>query len=191
MIDGELGKPKLFFGVLASDQLRQGKILTAQGSRHSGHPLEAVAGLEPAQFDRTLHGGAQLQKTDRFLEIIACPALERLGGHADGRMPGQNDDLEVGIEVLQRLHRLEAVHFRHDKIGKDDIELPALQQLHRVFAALRGDNRMSFRLQQAAERITNCRVVVDDQHTSGGQRRRGTAMRTDVRTLQHAHKLPI
>ena len=144
VIDRELREPKVFFGVLAFDQLRQGKISAAHSSRHAGHPLKAVAGLEPAQFNRTLHGSAQFQEADRLLEIITGPALERLCGNAEGRMPGQNDDLEVGVEILQRLHRLDSVHFRHEKIGKGYVELPALQQRHRVFTALRADHRMSF-----------------------------------------------
>ena len=69
----------------------------------------------------------QLRRRDGLLEVITGPLLQSRRGGVDPRMPGENNNLEVGIDILQRRHRPQSIHPGHKQVGDDHLERTAAE----------------------------------------------------------------
>ena len=89
--------------------------------------------------------------------------LHGLHGRLDGAEGGEDDDLDLGVQLADLLHDLQPVHAGHADIGEDQIRPFLLEQLQPLLAARRREDGIAFLGEIVFQDAPQALVVVDDQ----------------------------
>ena len=79
-------------------------------------------------------------------------------------MAGDDDDLGVGVDLLELAQQLEAVGVGQHHVGDDDVGLPGLEDLLAARADHRGPDFVALVLEQDLQPLDHRRLVVDGEH---------------------------
>ncbi len=156
-----------FAGRDALDQLEELLHLLALAD----HVLELVAVLQlrlellvlvdqRLLLDRLLELVEQALGVDRLLEKVERAGLHRLDRSRDVALPGDDDDLGFGIELLELAHQLDAVDVGQHHVGDDRVGTPRLEELFAARADERGPHFVAGVLEQDLQPLGHRRLVV-------------------------------
>lgn len=120
--------------------------------------------LQMAFFHRAFEQRFQLVQVERLLDVVVSAAFHARDGRFDRGESRRDDDLEIGVDLAQRLHGSDAVHPVHLQIGDGQVELPALDGLDGGIAALRGFDLEVFLRQLEGEQVADSGFVVNDKN---------------------------
>ena len=156
-----------FAGGDALDQIEQLLHLLALAD----HVLEFVAVLQlrlqvlvlvdqGLLFDRLLELVEQTFSVDRLLQEIKRPRFHRLDRSWDVPLPGDDDDLSFGVELLELANQLDAVDVGQHHIGDDRVGSPGLEQLFSACTDERGSYFITGVLEQNFQPLGHRRLVI-------------------------------
>ena len=114
---------------------------------------------------------------DRVDEVLL--ALGSRYGHA---VPGDKNDLRLGVMRAQMPSDGPSVHLRHREVGEDDVErITSVRRFDSVGTALHLNHAMTLLVEDVREDLANHFFVVDDEHVERPDRnvlRRRNALRS-------------
>ena len=125
---------------------------------------QQVLADQVAALDRALEHRQQRVGLDRLLDEAVRPRLHRLDRLDHAAVAGDDDDLGVGVDLLELPQQLEAVGVRQHHVGHDDVGLPGLEDLLAARADHRGPDFVALVLEQDLEPLDHRRLVVDREH---------------------------
>ena len=79
-------------------------------------------------------------------------------------MAGDDDDLGVGVDLLELAQQLETVGIRQHHVGDDDVRLPGLEDFLAPRADHRGPDFVALMLEQDLQPLDHRRLVVYGEH---------------------------
>lgn len=85
-------------------------------------------------------------------------------------LAGDDNDLQLGLQAASLRHEGEAIHFRHQDIGEQEIEVLAGQALQGLGSAVGGDDPVAQFLCLEIDELEDQRLIVhrQDQAPVGG-----------------------
>ena len=110
---------------------------------------------------RACRAGVRL---DRLLEEAEGAGLHRLDRLRDVALAGDDDDLGVGVDLLELAQQLDAVDVGQHHVGDDDVGPPRLEDLFAARADQRGPDLVALVLEQDLQPLGHRRLVVDREH---------------------------
>ena len=99
----------------------------------------------------------------RLAQIVGCPALHGLHSRLHGGVPGNHHHLARDAGCLEVLEDLQAVHFRHDQVEEDDVELARQGCLEARLRILTASDLMPVGSEDTGATVADDRLVVDDE----------------------------
>ena len=99
-----------------------------------------------------------------FSRKLKRAGLHRLDRLRDAALAGDDDDLGVGVRLLEPAQQLEAVDVGQHHVGDDDVGLPGLEDLLAARADHRGPDLVALVLEQDLQPLDHRRLVVDREH---------------------------
>ncbi len=116
-------------------------------------------------LDRLLQLVEQALGVDRLLEKVEGAGLHRFDRPRNVALPGDDDDLGLGLELLELAHQFDAVDVRQHHVGDHGVRTPGAEE----FLAARADecspHLVASMLQQNLQPLGHRRLVVDGQDT--------------------------
>ncbi|OPZ68232.1 MAG: hypothetical protein BWY83_02378 [bacterium ADurb.Bin478] len=119
-------------------------------------------------FDRLGHDQLQLLQIDGFGQKIQRPLFHGCHRAFQTAKGGHDDHLDLGIDPLDFLQQLAAVHARHAQIGEQQIHRHPLDNLYRLLSQGRLLNLISFFRQKTCQRFPLGLFIIDDQKRMDG-----------------------
>ena len=117
-----------------------------------------------APLDRPLQHRQQRVGLDRLLDEAVRARLHRLDRLRHAAVAGDDDDLGVGVDLLELAQQLEAVDVRQHHVGDDDVGLPGLEDLLAAGADHRRPDFVPLVLEQDLQPLDHRGLVVDGEH---------------------------
>ena len=105
---------------------------------------------------------------ERLREVVPGAGAQRLDAAGDARIAGHHDDDRVLVGLQRRPQDLQPRDLRHVQVDQDDVELPALDRLERLFAATDERHVVSIHLEHAGAALAQRALVVDDEDPDAG-----------------------
>ena len=132
---------------------------------HSTRPTGAVSEARSTSASAVVRPNAAMISSafDRLGEIVRRAHLDRLDRRRDARVPGQYDDADVGIEVLQLLHEREARRPRHAQVDHGESRSMLLRAPQSLRHVVGNRDREAAALHRSRQHPTERHVVVDDE----------------------------
>ena len=125
---------------------------------------QQVLAEQVAPLDRALELGEQGVGVDRLLGELEGARLHRLDRLLHRAVTGDDDDLGVGMRLLEPAQQLEPVDVGQHHVGDDDVGLPGLEDLLAARADHRGPDLVALVLEQDLQPLDDRRLVVDREH---------------------------
>ena len=114
-------------------------------------------------LDRLLELVEQALGVDRLLEKVERAGLHRLDRARDVALPGDDDDLGLGVELLELADELDAVDVGQHHVGHDRVRPPGLEELFAARADERRPHLVARVLEQDLQPLGHRRLVVDGE----------------------------
>ena len=127
---------------------------------------QQVLADEVATLDRALEHGQQRVRLDGLLDEAVRARLHRLDGLGHAAVAGDDDDLGVGVDLLELAQQLEPVGIRQHHVGDDDVRLPGLEDLLAARADHGGPDFIALVLEQDLQPLDHRRLVVYGEHAA-------------------------
>jgi len=132
-----------------------------------GAQLLALTGV----IDEAAEALAQDREADRFLEVVGGTVSDGQDSGFCGVVRGHEDDVGGGGDLHDAGEDVEAGHFGHDEIGKDEMGMMLLNEGERFAGARRGVDDDSFLGERCGEKLETAGIVVEDDdgnvHSTG------------------------
>ena len=103
-------------------------------------------------------------RVEGFEQVLHRPVLDGLHGLGDRAVSRQHEDGQAGPAADAFPQQLATGHAGHLLVGKDQIDLSALQLQERLFAVGGEDDRVPRRFQQVSHGQPEILVVIDDEY---------------------------
>src|SRR5260370_26588462 len=106
---------------------------------------------------------------ERFLYVVDGVELHRCDGRFEVRIPGEDDDREIGIDLADFLQHLDAVEMRHHHVQNQKVVAPLADfgfDLRRI--AQRFD-LVPVAFEQCLHVVADGSIIVDDEDSDGGK----------------------
>ena len=114
-------------------------------------------------LDRLLELVEQPLGVDRLLEEVERAGLHRLDRPRNVALPGDDDDLGFGVELLELADQLDAVDVGQHHVGDDRVGPPGPEDLLAARADEGGSHLVARVLEQDLQPLGHRRLVVDRQ----------------------------
>ena len=133
------------------------------------HPKPRDLGLCVAALERPIDAVEEDLEIEGLAEVVIDPGAHARDRGVGVRVPGDQDDRELGIERPQASTELQAVHARHGEVRDDEVGQLARGFHERgVAAACRGDRERGTS-QRRRQRVSDGVVVVDEEDARAGR----------------------
>ena len=110
-------------------------------------PELRVIAVKTAEFQGTPQNNTECLGIKRFFQVVECALFDCSHGALDAPLSREDDKGERGVAFPGRMNQLNAIHFRHDKIGDHQIHCLIFQQGKGFLAIGGADDRIAL-LQQ-------------------------------------------
>ena len=130
-------------------------------SRRGAQPLDLLA--QPAVLDGARHDDAERLALDRLGDEVVGAGADRADRGLERRVPGDEDDRDVGAQRDDALAELEAARLRHAEIGEDHVEVARRDLLERVCGRRARRDLHALASEGHLEQLASVALVVDDE----------------------------
>src|SRR5207244_2985172 len=163
---------------------------SAGASRRQARPLARARGAEPAREGRGEllgdgahaphgrgagdwpgHQATHLRAVAGLGAVVEGAQANPLYRGVERAVAGDDEDLQIGVELLGALEDADPAQARHLEIERHDVDRVPGDRVERRLAAAGGDH-LALAVQDRAQRLPHTHLVVHDQHT-GSEAHRG------------------
>ena len=123
----------------------------------------AVLRLEPSLADRVADDENGFFERQRLLDEVEGAQLDGSNGGLDVSVSRNHDDRRIHSPFVETRQRGQPVHAGKPDVEDDDVVWRARDAIEARFTGVDGIDRVAFVAQNAAERATDARFVVDDE----------------------------
>ncbi len=121
---------------------------------------EDVFPHQPLSLQRFRHQTADSFRTDGLGEVVVGAFPHGLDRRVDAALPGDDDDFQRQVQLLDLAQKLDAGHAGHHQVDEKQVELAFLQPLKRRAAIVLYHGFVAFHLQHCRQALGNRWFVV-------------------------------